>query len=112
MVKRKPTESAPDFARRQMSWAESSDAAVSGVVDWDIKTHLLAEAVLCILGTGSGVMFGVTRDGGALAVTIYSGDEKVRKYLHDSVELDDWSDSVIGKAKSWLAKQDREKPAS
>lgn len=84
---------------KRVDWFLTADAHAQGVGEWDIKAGQLADAVLQILSAGSAVMFGVTSDGGAVSVTIFDGDSKQRRYLTDSVELDDWSDAILGTAK-------------
>lgn len=56
------------------SWAEVDDLAVS---------QLIAE----VTQDGDAVIFGVTRDGGALALTICSGDERGKYYAKSGAEM-------------------------
>jgi hypothetical protein len=86
-----------------------NDASATGVRQWDIKAGQFAEAILCILATGSAVMLATTQQGGALSITIFDNDIRVRKYVGDSIDLDEWSTDVIGRADRYLA--ENEKPA-
>jgi hypothetical protein len=88
----------------QFDWNLSADAGVEGIQDWDVKSERFAEAVLCILATGSAVMFGTFAGGSKLSVTIMTGEKRARVYLDDSIALDDWADKVIGRAAIYLAK--------
>lgn len=75
-------------------WYMQSNSSAEGVRDWDLKPGRLESAILGVLGNGHGIMFGVTRDGGAVSVTIYAGEDKQRKYCSDSIELDDLLDLI------------------
>jgi len=77
------------------AWFSTADSGASEVGKWDIKTDRTAQAILAVLGAGCAVMLGVTRDGGAVHVTVYDGDEKHRVYVADSVEWDDAMDSML-----------------
>lgn len=90
-------------AQKVSIWNLTEDASLEGVRHWDIKAGQFAEAILCILATGSAIMVSTTQQGAAMSLTIYDGDSKVRKYVSDSIELDDWSDDVIGRADKYLA---------
>jgi hypothetical protein len=83
-------------------WNDTVDADVARVHQWDIKAQQFSEALLCILATGSAIMLSTTQQGAAVSLTIYDGDNKVRAYVSDSIELDDWSDKVIGRARKYL----------
>lgn len=41
-----------------------------------------------VVGSGNGILIGVTRDGGAISVTLMVGEERHRTYAHDQDELD------------------------
>lgn len=99
----------PEDQNRQSIWNMHEDASAIGVRHWDIKTGQFAEALLCILATGSAVMLGTTQGGGAMSLTIFDGDARIRKYAGDSVDLDEWSMEIIGRADKYLAEQ---KPSS
>jgi len=92
----------PESVARQTIWNMQEDASIAGVQHWDIKTAQFAEAVLCILATGSALMIGTTQGGGAMSLTIFDGEARIRKYAGDSVDLDEWSEDVIGRARKYL----------
>ena len=80
----------PVETRQRIEWfATSSDACTLSIEAWDVKTEILAAAILGVLGSGDAIAFGSSMDGGAISVTIYSGDSKQRKWVNDSMELDD-----------------------
>lgn len=76
-------------ARTRIEWFKTSDESVAAVADWDIKPEQLAYAILEVLQAGDAVMFGVSMAGDAISVTLYSGEQKQRKWVSDSIELDD-----------------------
>lgn len=94
--------------QQAIEWYAGADSSAEGIADWDIKTQQFAEAIQKILASGCGIMFGTTMDGGAVSVTIYQNQKKVRKYLTDSIELDDWSDQIL---RVYMARVQREVPA-
>jgi len=94
-----------ETAASRSIWNLQEDASIQGVRHWDIKTGQFAEAILCILATGSAVMLGTTQGGGAMSLTIFDGDARIRKYAGDSVDLDEWSADIIGRADKYLAEQ-------
>jgi hypothetical protein len=75
--------------RKQIDWFQSSDESVATVANWDLKIEALASAVVQVLAAGDAIMFGVSLAGDAISVTIYSGESKSRKWVSDSIELDD-----------------------
>jgi hypothetical protein len=78
----------PEAVQAAVSWFASADAGVDGVASWDLKEELLTTAVLGMLSTGRGIMFGTGLSGTAVSVTIYEGDAKSRKWVKDSIELE------------------------
>jgi len=101
MPRKKPANN-PEGFTKQSIWNLTEDSSPENVRDWDVKTAQFSEAVLSILATGAAVMFGTTMSGGAISITIFDDGDKVRQYATDSIELDDWADSVIGKARKHL----------
>lgn len=85
--------------RRQVDWFQSSDESVQAVMDWDIKAHQLAAAVLGVLSKGDAIMFGVSFAGDAISMTIYSGEVKSRKWVADSIEFDDLTAVIAQRAR-------------
>ena len=72
-----------------INWFASADSGLESIEDWDSKAQTFAEAVLGVLAAGNAIMFGVSQQGDAVSVTIYVGDSKQRKWVTDSIELDD-----------------------
>lgn len=103
MARKRPARYTAEEAAKVSIWNQTEDASIEGVRHWDIKAAQFAEAILCILATGSAIMVSTTQQGSAMSLTIYDGDNKVRKYVSDSIELDDWADDVIGRADKYLA---------
>jgi len=92
----------PEAFQKQSIWNLTEDSSAENVRQWDFKTAQFAEAIMCIISTGAAVMIGTTKAGGAVSLTIFDGDHKVRKYVEDSIGLDDWADDVIGRARKYL----------
>jgi hypothetical protein len=76
-------------------WFATADSDASQIGSWDVKTALTVRAILATLAAGCAIMLGVTRDGGAVHITIYDGEAKHRVYIADSVEWDDAMDAVL-----------------
>lgn len=64
-----------------------SDAVHSVLFD-DLKDAAFGPAIANILSGGDAVIFGATRDGGAIAITILAGTDKRKIYAADADELD------------------------
>jgi hypothetical protein len=103
---RKPFAANPDGCAKAAAWFASNSSHPDGIGDWDAKTERLGEAIMNTLACGSAIMFGVTRDGSAVSVTIYTGDDKSRVYVSDSIELDDLTDSINDQALRHLGKRE------
>jgi hypothetical protein len=88
-----------EAAQKRLDWFASADASAEGIADWDIKTQLLAEAVLGTLAMGSAIMLGVSMSGDAVSVTIYVGETKHRKWVTDSIELEDYLAVVVDRVR-------------
>jgi hypothetical protein len=98
MVKRNNTQRhTAESAQKLRDWFATSDASPEGLADWDLKTQLLADVVLGTLAMGSAIMFGVSMSGDAVSVTLYVGDTKHRKWVTDSIELEDYLGVVLGR---------------
>lgn len=76
-------------AEQQFEWFKHSASRPDLCDEWDIKTEPFRDAVLGLLSLGKAVMFGCSRDGGSISVTIYDGDAKAREWVADSIEFDD-----------------------
>ena len=85
----KPATRTRSAAENTITWFNSVDADVSSCDAWDIKPHLLQDAVLGLLSAGKGVMFGRAWYGEQIVITVYDGEAKQRKYVSDSIEFDD-----------------------
>lgn len=101
MPRKKPGNNPETFVKQSI-WNVTEDSDAQNVRQWDIKAQQFAEAIICIIATGAAVMVGTTRAGGAISLTIFDGEARVRKYAEDSIALDDWSDDVIGRARKYL----------
>lgn len=56
-------------------------------VDWtDVLDSDIVRMVQAVTETGAAIMFGRTRNGGALVVRIYDGDDRVTYYLNSTFE--------------------------
>lgn len=60
----------------------------------DITPELLGELVVAVLNVGDAVLFGVTRNGGAVRVILMSGDEKSSTYLNSATDVDAFAKRV------------------
>lgn len=52
-------------------------------------------AIDSVIETGDAIIIGRTRDGGAIAVTLISGDEREKLYASDDEELSDLIQTVL-----------------
>lgn len=58
-------------------------------IDWtEIDPGLMADLVIAVTNAGAAVMFGRTRDGGALVVAVFDGDDRARYYCNSVVEFE------------------------
>lgn len=55
----------------------------------EVDTLLLAQAVVAVLTVGDAILFGTTRDGGAVAMQLFSGTELDKLYGATQEELTD-----------------------
>lgn len=99
MARRNPTAQAIPDPEKRFLWYFQASAHASEVGEWDLKSQQFTEAILTLLSADCGVMFGRTRDGGAVAITIYDGEARSRTYAADSIEMDDWANGVIAGAR-------------
>lgn len=68
----------------------------------DTKTiQCLAALVVCMVDEGGAVRIGRTRDGGALAIGLYKGEESLTEYVRPSESL---NDALVEIADVWLDK--------
>lgn len=86
---RKPATPTQSSAEATIEWFKTSDSDVSACDNWDIKPEATIDALLGLLATGRGVMFGRSFAGDSLSITIYDGDNKSRVWVTDSIEWDD-----------------------
>lgn len=96
----------PEPRRMARAWFDASaDASAEMVEHWDIKQEHLANAVLRVLALGSAVMFSASRNGLAIGITIFDGDDRQRKWVGNSVELDDHLADLADAAAKALAER-------
>lgn len=73
--------SEPQRERNVMRDKGRSRHLPTSVFTWrDIPTEGIAELVRWVTGAGEGIILGCTSDGGALSITILSGDDRVRQF--------------------------------
>lgn len=61
---------------------------VKGNVSWDeIDPVLLIATITALVGDGCALLIGATRDGGALALTICDGEERIKYYATSFQEM-------------------------
>lgn len=87
-------------AQVRKDWFASVDSNTEQIADWDLKDHLLSAAVLQTLAMGSAIMFGVSLAGDAVSVTVYVGDTKHRKWVTDTIELEDYLALIVQRARA------------
>lgn len=83
-----------------INWFATADSDVTAIADWDCKTGTLAAAVLEVLQAGNAIMFGVSMAGDAVSVTVYAGEAKQRKWVSDSIELDDLMAAIVQRGRT------------
>lgn len=89
----------------QFDWFKTAASHAGSCDQWDIKTATLAEAVLGLLSLGRAVMFGSSRDGGSISVTIYDGENKARSWVADAIEFDDLMEHLARRVEERRAKE-------
>lgn len=76
--------------RKERRLARQARRGGQATRDWGdsdpVRLHSLVYRATC---AGAGVLFGTTRDGGALVVTIYVDGEAEKEYLRPSDDLDE-----------------------
>lgn len=66
------------------------------VADWGgANAPLVLQAIATLAREGGAVRFGYTRDGGAYAVGLYYGTERVTEYIRPSEDLDAYLRALI-----------------
>lgn len=53
----------------------------------DADADTLWRAVCEVTAAGDALTLSITRDGGAVVLTVLSGDERIRQYAHDAAEI-------------------------
>lgn len=86
---RKPATPTQSAAEATIDWFKSSDADATECDNWDIKPQATIDAILGLLASGRGVMFGRSYAGDSLSITVYDGESKKRVWVTDSIEWDD-----------------------
>lgn len=65
-------------------------------IDWDeVDSKGIARTVQCVCGGGDAVLFGKSRDGGVLVLTICSGDDRRKLYGKSVSEMESHMHEVI-----------------
>ena len=63
---------------------------------WDeLPGDLIARLVVAVSKAGGAVLFGHTRDGGALALTFFHGNEKATEYHSITETVSDWLEDMV-----------------
>lgn len=84
-------------AARQIDFF-SSNGATDSIADWDIKPEALAELILGALAHNHAIMFGVSRNGGAVSIAVKSGDAPwQRKYCDDGFDFVELVDQMVSR---------------
>jgi len=82
-------------------WTPYSRREAKQKIAWDeVSAPQIGEVVAAVTRDGSAVLFGTTRDGGALVVTICAGDERIKFYASDPQEVADMIANIIATAES------------
>jgi hypothetical protein len=82
-------------------WTKYTPKKTVEQVAWDeCNSALIATAVCEVTRGGDALLFGATRDGGALVLTVCSGDERVKFYANAPEEMDTHLENIIATAKS------------
>lgn len=79
-----------------------SVGAIAGGSPWgDVDPIMLSRAITALTSCSYGVILGVTRDGGAMSMTILAGVERKRLYEHESDAMNaaleavaEWAENV------------------
>lgn len=69
----------------------------------DVDSDRWLEAINGCLDAGLGLLISATRDGGAISLTVYEGDDRSRSYASDAGELVELLAAVRDRAKSHSA---------
>lgn len=78
---------------------KSKRGRVREVLSWGkVKATTTHKLITACSDNGGAVMFGATRDGGALSVTVLWGNDKAREYIGSYDEVDPVVDDLI----EWL----------
>lgn len=65
-------------------------------LDWgEVNSALLASAIGEAVNGGDALLFGASRDGGVLVLTVCSGDERLKLYAKSIAEADELLNTVI-----------------
>lgn len=76
-------------------WSAYKPQLPETTVHWDEVSHgLLVECIFAVTRTGDALLLGATRDGGALVLTICSGDERVKFYAKSGEEMDSHLENI------------------
>jgi hypothetical protein len=66
------------------------------VADWGgVNAELVLQAIATLAREGGAIRFGYTRDGGAYAIGLYYGTERVTEYLRPSEDVETYFRALI-----------------
>lgn len=80
-------------------WTRYQGSACPGGADWGACTpQLISSAVVAVALAGDALLFSTTRDGGALVITICSGDKRLKLYAPSGSMMDTHLYNIIADA--------------
>jgi hypothetical protein len=59
-----------------------------------LDSHVMGELTIQVLKAGDAILWGMTKDGGALRVILMEGDTKVSHYHDDAEALTTWAEAL------------------
>jgi len=59
-----------------------------------VDDKLLKTAIAAVTATHAAIQFGYTSDGGAFAVVIYHDGERLKNYIHSTVEFNEFMEEL------------------
>lgn len=91
---------------RRLAGTEEPGVRLARILSMD--PTLLANGICVILQSGVAILLSATSDGGAVSVTAYVGDEKVRGYASSAEELASVLDAVRDEAEAYVYRKPSE----
>jgi hypothetical protein len=71
-----------------INWFATADSQAAHVIDWDVHEPTVWAAIAGVLAAGNAIQLGMSMDGASMYVRIYDNETNPRKWIADSVELD------------------------